>query len=653
MLGLPRLLSLSLLTGLSIFTTAGIAADPFDIPTDPVLDISQPSVPALSVPAPFSSPLHFTSDQIMTRLDIATEVVEQVDVTDDVDFSFKPTGTIGPLLPGRHTITWLATDLGGNSNHNDLIIDIIPQINFSMDQTIGEGGTATLRALLSGTAPSYPVNITFNITNNNDGGGADDGTNDHSLAGTSGNLIFNDGDTEAQLEINIYADDDSGENENIILQLDIPSLPTTQVSLGYQTSHTIHITELAIPPSARLDAQQEGISTDNIDINGGLVTISAIAYDGNGETVSYDWSATDNALSPTTGTVNSSFIFDPTGLTPGYYTMRLTVNDSSNTANAQHLLLHLNNELPEFDAELDSDGDLLDDLSEGIADNDNDGIPDYLDGLNLSNQIQTTEIFIYDARMHIEGTFVSDSITLDWSLDNPSSPLILYPLLITVPAGLQLKIGPTAFTEGQNHAKLPTRQAEIQLGSFLDSKLVSSDSQMLDIEISQLANHGDLINIIIPQSVPILASAPGTLPQFYNYNNLNQWQIFVESNGEQIRTTAKQSDSFCPSFSNINHYTESLSAGDECLLISVRDGGPNDYDGLTNGSINLMGSVLVQTNSPVVYEQESGSFVAETERDFETLTSNDRGTSSQGITGGASLNWLILISLGLLLQRRR
>ncbi len=589
----------------------------------------------------------------MTRLDMAADIVEQVDVTDDVDFSFKPVGTVGPLLPGRHTITWTATDLGGNSSSTDLVVDIIPQINFAMDQTVGEGGTAIFRALLSGTAPSYPVTINFNITNNNNGGGADDGTNDHDLSGSSGSLVFNEGETETQQEINIYADGDSGENENIILQLDIGSLPTTQVSVGYRTSHTIKITEQAIPPTATLDAQQDGISTDNIYIDGGQVIINANAYDGNGDTLDYDWSATDNALSPTTGTVGSDFTFDPAGLSPGYYTVRLTISDSSNSASAQHLLLRLINAIPELDAEQDSDGDQLDDLSEGIADSDDDGIADFLDALSQRNQIQTTEIFIFDASLHSEGNFVNDSITLTWSLSNPASSQVLYPLLVSAPAGLQLKIGPTAFTNNQSHAKLPTRQAEVQLGSFLNSSLVSSDGQIMDIEISQLANHGDLVDIIIPQSVPVLASNPGSSPLFYNYNDINQWQVFIAENGEQIRTTNKQADNLCPSFTNIASYTGSLTAGDECLLISIRDGGPNDYDGLKNGSINLMGAVLIHTNSPVIYEQESDSFIEDTERDFETLVKNDRGTSDTGITGGASLSWLLLLTIFVLLWQKR
>lgn len=652
--GPAQIIRLGLLAGLGLSTSTAVLAGIFDDPnnpTDPALDTSVPNAPVIIIPAPFIDPISIIANQGVVTPVMELEIAERVNVTDDIDFSFLPTGYISPLLPGRHIIRWTATDLGNNSASTDQLVEIIPSINLAMDQTVGEGGIAIVRAVLSGTAPSYPVTVNFNIGGSNSGGGANDSTNDHSLAGTTGSFVFNEGETEAQQAITIYTDSDADTGETITLQIDSPSLPTHQVFLGYQSSHTIQITEQFLPPTAILSASQGGISTRNILIGAGEVSISAETYDPNSNIISFDWSATDNALSPTAGTVGSSFVFDPAGLTPGYYTIRLTVGDATGQASAQHLLLRLIDEATELDGELDSDDDQIDDVTEGTGDTDNDGIADYLDAISIPNQIQTTEAFIYDTRLLDNDSQIIDSLELEWSVNSAASRRVFYPLMVTVPAGLNISVGPTAFANEQEYAKISTLQAETLVGEFLTEGLVSSDGQVLDIKIDRLANHGDLVDIILPQPVPVL----GTNPQFYSFNSINQWQLFVEQNGEQIRTTLKpdNNEGFCPGLDNRAAYSGTLAAGDECLLISVRDGGPNDYDGLTNGAISFMGGVFFNTNSSAAEGLTSEVFDQETETSFETLALNDIGKQDTGITGGASLGWLSLLAgFGLLRARR-
>jgi len=662
MSGPTSLLRLCLLSGLGLASplASALLYDDSANSTTPDLDTDAPSAPVITVPASAPVPLSFVADHGVVDVDLATQIAEKVEVTDKTDagapitsaitFVFNPTGNIGPLLPGRHTISWLATDLGGNTATTNQTIDIVPLVDFAPNQTVGEGGTARVKLLLNGTAPSYPVTVNYTIGGSNSGGGADNGINDHSLSGATGSFVFNDGETEKLQEIQIYADGDSGEGETLTLTIDEGSLPTSQVSVGHQKSHTITITEQPLAPRADLSASQGSHNGQNILVDGGEVTISANTYDGNGDTVYFDWSASDNALSPISGSVDSQFKFDPSSLAPGYYTVRLTINDDSGMASAHHLQLRVLANDIELSADDDSDDDGLDNLSEGIDDQDHDNIPDYLDAVSRDNQIQTTDLFIFDSSLIHEDSLAVDSMKLDWSLTSSASRRVFYPLQITTEPGLKLSVGPTAFATGQPYAKISSHAAEVQRGIFISSDLVSNDGQVFDIEIDQLANQGDLVKLIIPQTIPLT----GTALNFYSFNSINQWQVFVAQNGDEIKTATKL-DGFCPNLSNTASYSGTLTAGAECVLLTVRDGGPNDYDGLVNGSIDLMGGIFFHTNSPAQYAQESESFVEETETTYESLETNNLGKGDAGKTGrAASASWLSLLAIGgLLLWRRR
>ncbi|WP_194285830.1 hypothetical protein [Alcanivorax sediminis] len=62
------------------------------------------------------------------------------------------------LPPGRHVITWTATDNANNASSDTQIIEITPLARFSSSaQMVGEGSLVTLTVTLNGDAASYPV----------------------------------------------------------------------------------------------------------------------------------------------------------------------------------------------------------------------------------------------------------------------------------------------------------------------------------------------------------------------------------------------------------------------------------------------------------------------------------------------------------------
>lgn len=659
----------TLLTGLLFCWNPLFAADPLTDPDNtppPVIDTSDPT--AITG---YLATKNFNATQPIRIIDLATEIgtanPTEIEVTDDIVFKFYPTGTLGPLIPGQYTITWTATDLGFNQLVTDpkQIINVLPTINFATNQQVGEGGSAIVTAYLSGEAPvsSFIVNFTIDNSNNN-GGGADNGINDHSLTGATGSLTFNEGETEKSISVDIYTDPDTNLNESIVLTLDTANFPpnTVWAGAGQKIDHRITITQPDTnhAPLARLSASQGSNITRAVTTSGGTVSISADTYDANGDTVLYDWSATDNALTPTSGTTASSFSFEPLGLTPGFYTVRLTVSDTGGLSTSHDMLLVLlENEIELSDSQ-DSDDDGSFDADEGFHDNDNDGIPNYLDGIDTNSALmQGFEPYLFDPDLKKQETLIVDSIQLDWEISATASNLIIYPLLLAVDPGLHINLGPTAFAANSNNARISTSIAENLRGVTLGDNLVSSDGQVMDIEITHLNHAGDSARVIIPQSGPVPPSQSGTVPVFKIFTSDNTWEDFSTVDSDLIKTDLKGGDAHCPDFAAIADaianppappakapYQDELTTGKECLLVSIQDGGPNDYDGVANGTIRLMGAVFITSNSTsTTTPADDETFTGSKDATIESSNKLDLGTGD----GGGSIGFISLF--GLLIAR--
>src|SRR5690606_26929908 len=105
---------------------------------------------------------------------------------------------------------------------------------------------------------------------------------------------------------------------------------------------------------------------------------------GNLDPLSFDWSNTDALLAGTPA--GDSFSFDPSTLViapedlPQIFTVAVSISDGIATINKQILLSYQGDSL--ILNSIDTDGDGINDDIEGLGDDDNDGIPNYLDAHN-------------------------------------------------------------------------------------------------------------------------------------------------------------------------------------------------------------------------------------------------------------------------------
>ncbi|ALP52065.1 hypothetical protein Tel_02305 [Candidatus Tenderia electrophaga] len=626
-----------------------ISAAPLDNP--PVLDTTAPSINTATLPAlsydtrrPALIPQFQDSAPPIENIPVPIEVSDTVD-GNSATFSFSPEAEIGPLTPGRYILDWRATDLGFNETTASQTLDVKPRINLGPNQTAGEGGTALVTAYLSGPLPAaagdFPITVPYTVSGTASGA-------DHDAV--NGSFTFaNATQTSASINIHITSDGVNDAGETVIITIDdsAPLWPAQMIQ-GHTSSHEVLISESNHAPLAQLSASQNGKQTRAVITGDGPVTVTAADYDANGDGVNHDWSASDNALTPLTGTTGSSFEFDPQGLTPGFYTVRLTVSDANGGSSAYELLLAVLAQTPNLSSATDLDDDGTKDADEGLVDSDNDGIPDYLDANTNPALMQGFEPYVFDADVRRSQTLINDSITLTWEFSadgaTPASNLIVYPLMIATRPGLSLNLGPTAFAAGKAYARLSTAQAEALRNAEVADGLASSDGQVLDLEITGLQQAGAGADIIVPQTAGIPPSQDGTL-RFMVFSRDRVWEAFSSDVNNQIATDLKGNDFYCPDFADIdaaNPYQGALVQGQECLLIRVQDGGPNDYDGAANGVIHFMGGIFIATDSTADQsDADSGTFTGSTSTSSETLGKLNLGTGD----GGGALNWIMVLGL--------
>jgi hypothetical protein len=160
----------------------------------------------------------------------ATGYLTDVDLGVATAFDLKDGAALAtayPLPPypaGRNIISWSALDAAFNQTVAQQIVDIRPMVNFSVNQSVGEGTTATVKLMLSGAAPSYPVTLNFTVSGTAD---AADYQNfaaniDPVDASIGGGVITINSGTELQFDIDTVADFVTEGDESIVITLSDP-----------------------------------------------------------------------------------------------------------------------------------------------------------------------------------------------------------------------------------------------------------------------------------------------------------------------------------------------------------------------------------------------------------------------------------------------
>lgn len=441
----------------------------------------------------------------------------------------------GFFAPGTHTVVWSAGE-GNEQVSATQLIHVIPQVNFSKDQTATEGTYVIIKAILNGDAVTYPVVVPFTVS-----GDAITGE-DHDLS--EGEFIFKQGQREAQLIVNLIEDEQLESTETLTVHFKEPK----NAVVGTLGSHTLTIAEGNVAPSVELFAAQQGMSTRLIDKQAGEVTISAFVTDANlADTHVFDWQVSDEAIIDADA-IDDQFSFDPSLLAEGVYEFMVTVDDGDKTDTVKISLTVLDS-LPELSA-IDSDFDGINDDEEGYGDSDNDGIPDYLDASSLASNVVQEKL--------IESEF----------------------FLMETEPGLHLSLGNVAFKASGSNTGITEGDAVKYGHNGLGAKADNGFDYIngvFDFNVNEIPVAGQSVSIVIAQFRPIPSNA------VYRKLMPTGWTEFVVDSRNRI-ASAPGAEGFCPPPQDVL-YTEGLTEGHWCVQLTIEDGGPNDADGQVNRAI--------------------------------------------------------------------
>lgn len=452
-----------------------------------------------------------------------------------------------PFAPGRHVLDWQATDAAGNSASDPQTIDVIPQVGFLGDTLlIGEGETVTIGLALNGDAVSYPVTVPYAVT-----GSATDGA-DYVLA--AGAVVIDNSNTGG-IQLETLADALPELDETVLLTLGTPTNAIPAEGAAFE----VRITDANLPPVPEMTIEQGGRRVTTVTADGGPVLVSVMANDpDSGDAHVFDWSASDASLVPQEGYNQPTFTFDPGLVALGTHAVAVNVTDDGlpNVAASRNRLIRVIATAPTLSASADTDGDGIDDASEGLNDSNDNGISDYLDPSFASNE----------ALARTGGR-----------------------ALLQADQGYTLSLGRVALASGDDAMVSAMDIADygaegMPAGNGLDTGF-SYPSGLFDFEVRGLPAPGHTVRVVLPQAAPLLAGA--------TYRKFTQagWDDFVVDATNAVASAPGEAG-VCPAPGS-SDYLPGLTAGHHCVRLTITDGGPNDADGSANGIVRDPGGAAV------------------------------------------------------------
>ncbi|QIR15073.1 fibronectin type III domain-containing protein [Shewanella aestuarii] len=438
--------------------------------------------------------------------------------------------------PGQHFAYWKATDSQGLTSIKAQKVTVNPLVSvISRDGILAEGNEAEISVLLNGEAPQYPLSIPFTL-----GGSAD--ANDHDLV--EGEFIIDTGLT-ASLVFNIIDEGAAESDEELIVSL----APT--LNLAANNVARFKITDTNIAPNAKILVTQAGEARSQISKQDGKVYIDAQIYDLNAQdNLDEEWLLKPLVME----TDEQGNYFEPHLFDEGSYIINLIVTDDGEPqlSTSVQMTLLLKDEFSSL-TDNDSDGDLIPDIEEGFADNGGNGIPDYLEIANTCNVIQ---------------------------LNPPINGMTA--ILAESEPGTCLGLGNTAIREGNDGI-------EISLDAVPHDEEVIFLKGLFDFNITSLPSKGESVSVVLPQQLPLPTNA------VYRKFNQGIWATFIENSNNLLSSSLGSLGNCPPPLSA--EWQPGLTEGHWCVQLTIEDGGPNDADGLLNGTIVDLGGVAVMLNN--------------------------------------------------------
>jgi len=317
---------------------------------------------------------------------------------------------------------------------------------------------------------------------------------------------------------------------------------------GQVISLDVNQANINVRPAVRVYASQQGRRITTAVADEGPINIRADVRDPDSDdTHSFDWSSSDTGAFDPADAADESYTLDPATMNEGFYKIIVTVTDSGEPVESARadMLLQIVAEPPLLEASADSDGDGIDDLAEGYGDTDSDRVPDYLDA-------------------HSEGYLLPLS-----GLDH---------VIKTEPV-FDLRLGAGAFRDGARASISEHGQVEDVENGYPNDV---ADFEILGVTPGQSA-------LVV---MPLFRAIPD--PSAYRKLRTGLWQDFTVDSRNGIATAPARTGA-CPSPGD-PVYVTGLNAGDDCIQLRIEDGGPNDGDGLTDGTIRDPGGLAVPVN---------------------------------------------------------
>ncbi|WP_272166363.1 Ig-like domain-containing protein [Vibrio diabolicus] len=452
------------------------------------------------------------------------------------------------FAPGQHTVYWRTQDAKGNEARASQQVTVHPLVSISKDDVTTEGTNHTVKVFLNGEAPSYPVVIPYTVSGSSDSA-------DHNLV--SGNVIISSA-TEGSIEFSVNADEVAEGTETVEITLD------DSLNLGSKSHYVLSVYEENVAPEVSIMVSQSGESRPLVENSAVAVTVTATVTDANaGDTHSYNW-LNDNAHLANISQSYNQFIFSPEGLTPGIYQLKLEVTDSASAMVTTDIYIEVVAQLATLDGQ-DSDGDLIPDNQEGFTDSDNDGISDYQDAISECNVIQ-------------EQALESQSYLVE---GEPG---------VCLCKGVTLASNQTGGAQLMTHELTHDTQAENIGGIF-------------DFVAYGLPTAGQTYQVVFPQRLPIPANAV-----YRKYKESSGWVDFQTDANNYVSST-KGEEGYCPPPGD-RAWSQGLTEGHWCVQLTIQDGGPNDDDGMANGSIVDPGGVATTSKNTLPVAVNDNVYVA-------------------------------------------
>lgn len=482
------------------------------------------------------------------------------------------------LPPGRHEVSWTATNSAGISGTAIQVVQIKPLVSLSKSQVVLRGTAVEFRVILNGVSPQYPLTVPVLIDN-----ATTALSSEYSLGASSATFT-----SPEQLEviIPVQLSANAGTSDSmLVIALD------PQSNTGASDRHIIDIRQGNITPALAMDIQQGGVSTSLVTPNGGPVTATLSVFDPNPQdSHTFDWSATSGLADTDGNAANASRTFDPAGLS-GSYEVKVTVTDSAGAAVQGQAYFRIVNQLPVLNPGVDTDNDGVGDVMEGTGDSDGNGIPNYLDNMPSSNVL-------------------------------PQIGAVTDAYLVECDPGVSCSLGLFARSGTSGGVQIMNNEVSTLRDLIVDPAF-SPVGGIFDFAVRNLPVAGQSVRVVLPQQAAIPANA--VYRKFQN----GQWVNFSIDADNSI-DSAPGNPGYCPPPGDVQ-WTPGLTQGHYCVQLTIEDGGRNDDDGLVNAAVVDPGAVSVYFNTaPVAVNDNAGT------DDRTTITinvlANDKDVDSDAMT---------------------